>query len=221
MVKVISYSDSKNSAYYDFLEYHKGLDVFIELNSRKRYPRNYCKIAAISKLLELLDSDFEGFVIFCDIDTRIIKLPKTKKETSYDIGVYCRKFYPLNLSLLSGFLLFKINDENRLKLYNLLSHWYELYHNGSPSWYRDQESLAISIINSIFTEKLIVRNLNSLKGRLTFFWSNIPWPLTCAFTHKGSDIFISYATRREFVYFSRVADLFLIVPNYICRILRK
>lgn len=221
MLKIISYSDSINSNYNEFIEYHRKFQTFIEINSTKQYPKNYSKIAALKNVVSLLENGYEGIVLFCDIDTRIIDAPTLKKVKDYDILIYCRNFHPANLSVLSGFLILNISAINREKLCRLVKQWDKLYHAGQTNWYSDQQSLAAAIMCSVVVDDLRVCNLNSRKGRITYFWSTIPWPFTRAFTHKGNDFYLSYILPRRYARIAKLLDLILIIPNVIIKCLQR
>lgn len=221
MSLIISYCDSKNSKYKEFIEYHCKFQISVEVSNNKLYPKNYSKIVALKKVAALLEDGYEGLLVFCDIDTRITELPKWDKVHNYDLLIYCRNFYPANLSVLSGFLIFNINRINRRKLLNLIEQWEELYHSGQLEWYTDQKSLAAAIMNAMVREDLRLCNLNSWKGRRKYFWSTIPWPLSSAFTHKGKDFYLSYRVPKRFSNLAKFLDLFLIFPNLMNKLLKR
>ena len=221
MSLIISYIDSRNSKYQEFNEYHCKFETYVEVSNNKRYPKNYSKIAALKKVSALLEGGYEGLLVFCDIDTRITKLPTLDKVRDYDLLIYCRNFYPANLSVLSGFLILNIKPINRKKILNLIEQWERLYHSGHLDWYADQKSLAAAIMYAVVCEDLRLCNLNSWKGRKKYFWSTIPWPFSSAFTHKGKDFYLSYRLPKRMSHIAKFLDLFLIFPNSMNKFLQK
>lgn len=221
MSLIISYIDSRNSKYKEFIEYHCKFQTYVEVCVNKGYPKNYSKIAALKKVAALLEDGFQGLLVFCDIDTRITKLPTLDKVHDYDLMIYCRKFYPANLSVLSGFLIFNVNPLSRKKILNLIEKWEEIYHSVHLDWYSDQKSLAAAIMHAVVYEDLRLCDLNSWKGRSKYFWSTIPWPLSSAFTHKGKDFYLSYRMPKRLSKLAKFLDLFLILPNSMNKLLKK
>lgn len=220
-MKLISYVDRDDVPQKDFfIETNRKViaDLTVYIGSIPNKPKNSSKIAALTEVEKVLESQYVGILIFCDIDTRFVRTNRVELLMSgRDIAIFSRQIVPLHLAVLSGFVILNINTENRVKLLKLVRTWRVLYKNANADWFADQETLAVSIASLCLTERLRVVPLNSVKSKIKFYWTTNPTLLASACTHKGRDRYFFYKTTIISPRITLMIDSILAVPNLLAR----